>query len=234
MWRRCETRLGEMIVTEEYARRKFREYNGLIFGGRLPEIAIQLSRSRKCAGMYVRSFERRGWRKVYTGESLRFSVVFDLEPAELDDVIIHEMIHYYIAWAGIRDTGPHGREFLRIMNGINARYGRHVSVSSHEALPLNEQAAARRSFVCLARLGDGRVAYAVVATTRIFSFDREVMRHFPQVKSIEWYSTVDPYFSLHPRTRVIRLAVPADQEAFLRRLSTAVRFVRDGKVMRPA
>lgn len=223
-----------MIVTEEYARRKFREFNKLIFGGRLPEIAIRLSRSRKCAGMYVCSYERRAFRKVCTGEQLRFSVVFDLEPAALDDVIIHEMIHYYIAWAGIRDTGPHGREFLRIMNGINARYGRHVGVSSHEALPLNEPAAARRSFVCLARLDDGSVAYAVVATTRIFWFDNGVMRHFPQVKSVEWYSSVDPYFSLHPRTRVMRLSVPADQEAFLRRLGTAVRFVRDGSVMRPA
>ena len=39
------------------------------------------------------------------------------------------MIHYYIAYKGIRDSSAHGKIFRSLMSVVNTRHGRHVSVS---------------------------------------------------------------------------------------------------------
>ena len=46
---------------------------------------------------------------------LKISTGFDLSQEELEDVIIHEMIHYYIAWRNIKDSSVHGEVFRGIM-----------------------------------------------------------------------------------------------------------------------
>jgi len=38
---------------------------------------------------------------------------------DLDSIIVHELIHVYIAQQGIKDNAMHGRQFKRLMNKIN-------------------------------------------------------------------------------------------------------------------
>ena len=58
---------------------------------------------------------------------LRINKRIDLPEADIEDIIIHEMIHYHIAYRGIKDTSTHGRVFKMLMNDINKRFGRQVS-----------------------------------------------------------------------------------------------------------
>ena len=37
--------------------------------------------------------------------------------------MVHEMIHYYIAWNNIKDNKTHGDEFMRIAEEMNTKYG---------------------------------------------------------------------------------------------------------------
>lgn len=53
----------------------------------------------------------------------------DLPEELVEDTILHEMIHYYIAFNQWRDTSTHGQLFRREMKRINEKGGRHISIS---------------------------------------------------------------------------------------------------------
>jgi len=57
------------------------------------------------------------------GQVIRVSDQVDWEEMEFESVVVHEMIHYYIAYYKIRDNEEHGREFMRLAKQLNERYG---------------------------------------------------------------------------------------------------------------
>lgn len=60
---------------------------------------------------------------------LRINTRFDLPEDLLQDTILHEMIHYYIAVNHLRDTSTHGQLFRREMKRINEQGNRHITIS---------------------------------------------------------------------------------------------------------
>ncbi|NPD80626.1 sprT domain-containing protein [Prevotella sp. PINT] len=119
-----------MVATIPYIEGKFNEYNGLIFNGELPAIPIKLSKAKTSLGQLAFK-RRRTWygRTVYSDFRLRVSTHFDLPENELEDIIIHEMIHYYIFVNRLKDKSAHGPLFRQMMKDINTRYGRNISIS---------------------------------------------------------------------------------------------------------
>ena len=97
-----------MIATVAYIEKNFEEFNKLLFGGELPKIPILLGRATRVIGSFTYRVHKTFWgKKVYSDLKLRFSTKFDLPENELQDVIIHEMIHYYIHFKNLRvRTGP--------------------------------------------------------------------------------------------------------------------------------
>lgn len=155
-----------MIITHKYARDKFHEYNELIFEGKLPPLPIKIGNSKRRLGTCFYTVLRLpGQEPVNSSFHLRFSSAFDLSEEEWEDTIIHEMIHYYLAFFNMNDKTPHGVNFKRMMKDINERFGRHVSISyrspkkSHE-LPKYRFAIVRdrRGQTGIKRLGDGSYA----------------------------------------------------------------------------
>ena len=134
----------------EYIQKAFDRYNALCFRGELPGIRLELSRARTYLGRYeekrpqVRFLGRRF--SLPTAEPqrlIRISTAFDLTPEQQDDVIIHEMIHYYLAWKGLADRVPHGPHFRQLMEAINSRFGRHIVVRYKMGAPaVGQQGAA--------------------------------------------------------------------------------------------
>ena len=119
----------------EYIQKAFDRYNALCFRGELPAIRLELSRARTYLGRYeekrpqVRFLGRRfSLPSAEPQRLIRISTAFDLTPEQQDDVIIHEMIHYYLAWKGLTDRVPHGPHFRQLMEAINSRFGRHIVV----------------------------------------------------------------------------------------------------------
>lgn len=119
-----------MHITKDYITQRFGYFNDLIFEGKLPSIPITLSRARTYLGQF-RYCSRKSdvWNRRNFEYSMRFSTLRDMPPATADDILIHEMIHYYIAFCGIRDTSPHGTAFRRIMGDINRKFARNVRIS---------------------------------------------------------------------------------------------------------
>lgn len=119
-----------MTPTAEQMRAWFDTFNRQYFNGELPLPRLALGNSRTRLGSM--SCRRRrtltGWR--LSDFAIRLSTYYDCTEREMQTVLLHEMIHYYIAWKGIRDDAPHGSVFRSIMNRLNTRHGWDISVSA--------------------------------------------------------------------------------------------------------
>ena len=68
-------------------------------------------------------------RTTYYDYCISVSSYYQLTLEEIDDVLIHEMIHYSIAYTGLKDTSSHGIVFRGMMDKINRTFGRHITIS---------------------------------------------------------------------------------------------------------
>lgn len=247
-----------MIATVPFARESFAKFNELCFGGELPEVPIVLSRARSFLGrMEYRAVKGLfGGIRGYQDFRMRISASFDLTAEEIEDVVLHEMIHYYIAFRNIKDTSAHGKAFRRMMNDINAKYGRNVSIRHIvRSAPLPGDAVAgnaacpaeiddadasavscrkrpKERYLCVAVLNDGQHGITVCATTRIFELYRKLPRYY-RLSSMEWWLSSDPYFSRYPRSNTPKIyrITRAELDAHL---VSAIRLVCDGRSIKPA
>ena len=155
-----------MIPTIEYVQQKFREFNVTMFDGRLPEPPISITNAKTYLG--VCAFRKhRKWhgRLEYSDFKIRISRRFDLPQNEIDDTIIHEMIHYYIGLFSPADMPGHSPLFRKMMADINERFGRHISVSHRLSKEQQEQAIDNRPkkhVVASVVLKDGRTGIKVI------------------------------------------------------------------------
>lgn len=119
-----------MRITETYAEEQYAKFNALCFGGSLPDIPIVITKARSYLGKVTFKRSYRFFCKTeYSDFKMRLSTYYDLPEEELQDILIHEMIHFCILSRNIKDTSAHGREFRRMMKTINSVYGRHISIS---------------------------------------------------------------------------------------------------------
>lgn len=191
-----------------YLQQRFDHFNRLIFGGQLPALPILLSRATTFAGKCEHRTRRTLLGSIEPYDfRLRFSVLFDFTPDELDDVIIHEMIHYHIAFHRLRDASAHGPLFRQIMDDINRRYQRHVTISDHLS---REQAAAVNSqrrtvhVIAAVRFADGRPGVKVLPRIRQrIQFYRTTMLAQPTITGIRLYLSDDPFFNRYPNSAAL-------------------------------
>lgn len=119
-----------MIANLPFIENKFEEFNTLVFGGKLPKPPIKLSKAKTYLGQCAFKRSRSWFGKTKCEDFLlRFSTRYDLSASEIEDIILHEMIHYYIGVFQLKDTSAHGKIFRQMMADINHAYGRHITIS---------------------------------------------------------------------------------------------------------
>lgn len=118
-----------MIANIPFLEQCFERFNREIFEGKLPPVPIHLTKAVGYLGQCSYRVRRLLGTVSYYDFKLRFSVSFDFEPAVLEDTVIHEMIHYYIAYYGIKDSSSHGRKFRQMMKEINQKFHRNITIS---------------------------------------------------------------------------------------------------------
>ena len=199
-----------MIATKPYIEAKFDEFNKLIFGGELSRIPIVLGSATRVVGAFSCKVRRNFWgKKEYFDLKLRFSTKFDLPENELEDVIIHEMIHYYIHFKNLKDKSAHGPLFKNLMNQINKNFGRKISIRHKGAVKTNEQITdekPRYRVVAVVTMKDGKTGIKVLPRIK------EKVRHYynavstsPTVSKIELYITINPFFGQYPCSSALRI-----------------------------
>ena len=208
-----------MIPTVAYLEERFDTFNRMCFDGALPRIPIRLSGARSYIGR-LRYRPVRDWRgRTVRCEDflIRISTRFDLTEAETEDTLIHEMIHYWIAWRGIRDSSVHGKAFRAKMQEINEKYGRHITIS-HKTTQgeLDRDTRVRTHLLCVSTLADGRTAVTVCAAARVKDIAR-AFRRSPTIRRTAWYVSTDPWFNRFPRCHTPKVfpVGPAELQAHL-------------------
>lgn len=225
-----------MKATIPYIEQKFDEFNQQMFEGRLPKLPIELSNAKtflgKCA-YKMRVFP--DGKKENFNFRLRINTRIDLPEQVVEDTIIHEMIHYYIGVNQLEDSSSHGLLFRHIMNSINEKFGRHLSVSHKGTKVQSEQSIDTRPrwhVIAVVNFKDGgkgikvlpRIAPKIVKYYNSFKSDKKV-------KDIELYMHDDPYFNRFPNSSALNCRI-IDEEYFRPHLAGAKVMQCDGNTVK--
>lgn len=183
----------------------FDTFNRQYFNGELPLPRLALGNSRTRLGSM--SCRRRrtltGWR--FSDFAIRLSTYYDCTEREMQTVLLHEMIHYYIAWKGIRDDAPHGSVFRSIMNRLNTRHGWDISVSASmrgrkTAAPHND----RRPRLVLALENSRGECFLTVVNPRYAAQLKSRLKNAVDATQRAWFVSTDPFFSDFTTVRSLR------------------------------
>lgn len=210
----------------------FHKFNALLFGAALPVPKFTLTKARTFQGKLVYRRKNTLTGVKYSDFEIRVSTLFDLEAREWEDVVVHEMIHLYIASSGLRDSSSHGPVFRKIMADINRRHGRGVAVTGHATEKQRDaDRQVRAHYLCVAKFSDGRLAVAPVAKSRIFEL-WDMFARFPGVASLKWIGSVDPWFNRFPRVMKPKLYATTEDE-LKPHLKGGLLLERAGSAIRP-
>lgn len=108
---------------------------------------------------YVGLFHRK-WVKVNVRHRLRDRIIIycqsaDMSMEEIDDTLVHEMIHQYIFQNDLPDTSTHGRLFKDFMQKINAAFPQELKISIYGESPILKGPGAKTHKLILLRMKDG-------------------------------------------------------------------------------
>lgn len=206
----------------DYVQRKFQEFNSLFFGGTLPPLPLRLSNSVSNLGAFVFPRKYKDSMPRGAGECfMRISSRLDLPEIEVENTIIHEMIHYYIWCSRIKDDAPHGKEFLKKMHEINTLYGRDISVRyTGNGSEKDTDQLVKAHFICITKLASGGRGITVCAQSRIFEINA-AFKKSSQIKKLEWFWSADPWFNRFPTVRTPKIFVLEDED-YKNRLANAM------------
>lgn len=211
-----------MTPTIPFLKSKFSEFNALIFAGRLPEIPITLCEASSFVGQYKAQVRTQpdGSRRHYAHQ-LRFSKAFNLSERELEDTVIHEMIHFFIAYNGLHDRSTHGPLFKALMNSINENHGRSVSISHRttgHALAEARGVQKKWHVIAILHFTSGELGVKVLPRVipKIIDYYNAISGA-PNISKIDLYLHNDPYFNRYPTStgRRCQAITPAELDAHL-------------------
>lgn len=112
----------------------FVKYNKLYFGGILPIPTFTTDNSIRTVACF-KAFKSKSTGILFDS-TIVVSKAFDFSnKAKLEDIILHEMIHYYIAYMDIKDNNIHGYYFQGEMKRLN-KLGKHNIEIYDTTLPL--------------------------------------------------------------------------------------------------
>ena len=225
-----------MKATIEFLEKGFDRFNHEIFCGVLPRPVMRISSARSYMGQFrvERIPSREDGRETF---QLKLSDRYDIEENVLEDIVIHEMIHYYIHFKKIKDTSSHGLMFRNLMNEINRRFCRNITVSHRCSIEeLESDDAKALSIVCLCTMTDGRKLVCRVSQSKVFDIHR-AFQQWDMIDREEWYWSDGGYFNRYRRVLTPRLFSVDSEGLDVIASGTKLEFVdvSDGKtILRPA
>lgn len=208
---------------------RFDYFNRVIFNGALPQIPITVSNAKRFMGQF--SHPTRG--KDLKRCRISISVRFDVTDTETEDTLIHEMIHFYIWYKDIKDSSTHGQVFLSMMDEINRKFCRKLSVSHRMTKSeLDSDTHVKNHYIAMTQWSDGIWRITLCARTRIFELHR-LFSGSSKVTKIKWYWSCDPWFNRFPISRTAK-GYAISEADIKEHVGNATPCVCDGRTFQPA
>ena len=191
-------------LTVDYLRHAFEHYNALIFDGKLPVPKLKWSRAKTRLGQMACK-RKISWRRTkFYDYTISVSSYYKLTTEEIDDVLIHEMIHYFIAYTGLKDTSAHGIVFRGMMDKINRTFGRHITISVRTRNLQPRMTQQPKDYLILAlEMKDGKYYLSSVNPSAARKIATSLART-REIAHYAWYQSQDEYFHGMPRVRSLR------------------------------
>ena len=191
-------------LTIDYLRQAFEHYNDLIFEGKLPVPKLKWSRAKTRLGQMACKRKTSWGRTKYYDFTISVSNYYKLTKEEIDDVLIHEMIHYSIAYTGVKDTSAHGIVFRGMMDKINRTFNRHITISVRTRNLQARSAQQPKDYLILAlKMKDGKYFLSSVNPSAAGKLAISLARA-REIAHYAWYQSQDEYFRSMPRVRSLR------------------------------
>ena len=191
-------------LTIDYLRQAFEHYNDLIFEGKLPVPKLKWSHAKTRLGQMACKRKTSWGRTKYYDFTISVSNYYKLTKEEIDDVLIHEMIHYSIAYTGLKDTSAHGIVFRGMMDKINRTFNRHITISVRTRNLQARSAQQPKDYLILAlKMKDGKYFLSSVNPSAAGKLAISLARA-QEIAHYAWYQSQDEYFRSMPRVRSLR------------------------------
>ena len=115
-----------------------------------------------------------------------------------------QLIHYSIAYTGLKDTSPHGVIFRSMMEKVNRRFGRHITVSVNTRnLQAREQQQHKDYLVLALEMKEGTCYLSSVNPSAAGKLAGSLARTHG-IAHYAWYCSKDDFFRNMPRVRTLR------------------------------
>jgi hypothetical protein len=175
-----------MELTVAYLQNQFKKYNAMFFNNELPWILIKIGRSKSNFGIYHSETS------LVTGKVLKqhimISKYYNQTDKQYDETLIHEMIHYYIKFKGIKDNNSHGYEFIKLMNKINSISDFNITIKG-SSFGLTSDIENNKVYRIMKFVYNGNIYFAKVSN----KFN--IRSYSNIIKDVKFYRTKDNYFS---------------------------------------
>ncbi len=221
-----------MRANLKFVKEKYNYFNETIFDGKLPEVTLRVTQSIRQLGVLRHPRVKPKGAHSPSHCMMGISCRMDMEQSQIEDTLIHEMIHLYIYYYELPDTSAHGPIFRRMMNEINSRHGRHLTIS-HQSTPAEQASDTRMKhhYILLATLQDGEQCICVSARSRIFEIHKAA-QSIPSIKKLEWFWSPEPFFNKYPNSLTAKFYKITPEDVATHVL-TSMRCQCDGKIFKP-
>ena len=166
-----------MQINTEWIAVNFDRFNKDYFGGRLTPPKFSVNNARTRLGSMAFKWKRSLLKRESYDYVIRLSNYYDIPEVEFQNVLLHEMIHYYIAVNRFKDDSVHGTMFRSIAQRINKQGWNNTT--------------------------DGKYFLSVIGPGSIQKVKLQITRT-PQIREARWFETSDDYFQHFPQCRTLR------------------------------
>ena len=116
----------EMIADYNNMPMMFWECNRLYFDRSLPSPKFGLMKRLNYLAMFEYRKNKKGKAPIKC-QTILFSEYYDFDEDTFRNLMVHEMIHYYLAWNGVKTKKDHGEEFMAMAKELNEKYGLNIT-----------------------------------------------------------------------------------------------------------
>ena len=191
-------------MNEDTLKAWFTQFNRDYFNDELPEPRLLLSHSRTHLGSM--SYKRRiSWRGMKPCDyTIRISTFYNCGEREWQNILLHEMIHLYIASKRMKDTSSHGKLFRQYMEHLNNNHGWNIRISTATRKWQTTKTPEKKIRTVLAlRLKNGNCFLSVINPQYIHLLQRK-LQTVPDIEYYRWMETDDNFFCDFPVVRSLR------------------------------
>ena len=115
-----------MVANHDNMLLTFDTCNMEYFEGKLLFPQFELLHSFRTCGYF--KYMKGGWfDKTIYDPVIMMTDYYDFTEKQFVDIMVHEMIHYYLAYTGEDRRCRHGKEFKKIADNLNRKYGLRVT-----------------------------------------------------------------------------------------------------------